>query len=154
MADRVALALGREAAIRKAERRVERAVVQAMTDLASMAVAALDESGMDESVLDLRWPDWFDTVAQTIEPVIEQVYLAAYEEGPLTAAGEAASATAPAAIGASNHLAGVRNRLVGVGDGVFDLIRATLDEGRAAEEDVRQLGKRVDATLAEQGQQT
>jgi hypothetical protein len=152
MVDRLSTALGREAAIRKAERKVQRAVAQAMADLADIAVHALEQSGMDPAVLDTRWPDWSAIVAEQVEPLIEEVYVQAYEAPVLVAA--TSSPVSPANLAAVGHLASVRNRMVGVGDGVFDLIRAELTVGRDAGDSIPKLGKRVEATLASQGAAT
>jgi len=138
------------------EARVEAAVVKAMRMLAAESVRALEEAGWDEAVLDTRWPEWQRLVETVILPVVEQVYTDAYDRqaGHLPGEGVTAAASHDAIQNASKHLAEVQNRVVGVGDNVFNLIRGTLDEGRLAGEEIPKLAARVEATLASEGAAT
>src|SRR5262245_24865752 len=113
-----------------------------------MAVHALNESGMDESVLDDRWPEWHKIVDDRIMPVIEQVFVDAYDD-TLTAA-----ITSPAFDAAGQHLLKVQNRMVGITNPVFIVIKRALEEGRGLDEGIPELAARVEGVLSKTHQAT
>ena len=127
--------------------------MKAMRLLADQSVAALEQSGYDDAVLDTRWPAWQQIVDDVIVPVVVDVYARSYDQtlGTLTAA---AAPSHAAMDNATAHVATVRNRLVGVGDDVFDLVRGTLNEGRATGESIPKLAARVEGTLQANGTAT
>lgn len=128
----------------RAERRVEAAAAEALQTLGEVALSALRAADMQPYVLDARLPDWQAAVDDVLLPAIAAVHAGAFAgeaRTPVTAAATPAEvagipehegARSLADRRASEHLASVRNRLVGVSDGVFDSIRRELETGRNA----------------------
>lgn len=123
------------------ERAVTAATRRALDTLLREAVRALAASGYDTSVLDDRFPGWQAAVKSDVSPAVESVFLAAWQA---TARGD----IDPTAY-ATRHIEAVHNRLVGVSDAVFDVMRLTLEEGRQAQESIPQLAARVDGLLTD-----
>lgn len=134
--------IARDAAIRKAERTMETAAHGAIGDLLGIAHRELAAAGYDPSVLDVRHPEWQAVVESQVLPAVTAAYVAGLHL-------EAMEGTIDATAYSVQHLENVRNRLVGVGDTVFDTIRTSLRDGMLQGEDVRALARRTDDLLGD-----
>lgn len=118
-----------------------RAARAALDRLLAYTGSALAAGGYDAAVLDPKAARWAQHVAEHITPAVAAVFHEAFDA--------ATRGGATAGDFATLHLATVENRLVGVPDEVFDLMRGELATGRAAGEAIPQLAARVDALLGD-----
>lgn len=123
------------------ERKVTAAAKRALMVLLQEAARALASAGYDTAVLDSRFPGWRAALDKDVVPTIERVFTDAWAAADRGAVDPQVYAT--------RHLEAVWNRLVGVSDEVFDVMRLQLEEGRQAGESIPQLAQRVDALLAD-----
>lgn len=139
---RDATRIGRAARVAEGERAVEAAAQRSLDDLTALAGRMLREGNYDPAVLDARHPEWSESLERELMPPITEAYLAGL-------ATEAAAGTFDASPYVARHLDTVRNRLVGVADGVFDSVRRELSHGWAQGEDIPTLAGRVDGLLTD-----
>lgn len=121
------------------ERKVTAAAKRALQVLLQEAARALASAGYDTAVLDSRFPGWRAALDKDVVPTIERVFTAAWAA--------ADRGDVDPQVYATRHLEAVWNRLVGVSDEVFDVMRLQLEEGRQAGEAIPQLAERVTALL-------
>lgn len=132
----------RDAALARGERKVLAAIRQALASLADYTRHALNQSGMDPSVLDDRAPAWRDALSGKVTPAIYDVFT---ESWGLLDRGTGIDPT----LHGTRYLEGVWNRLVGASDEVFDRIRGAIEAGRQEGLHPSVVAKDVDAMLSD-----
>lgn len=144
------------------EERVARLLADAFDVLAGLAVRALESSGYDPDVLDLRAPEWRAAVA-AILPAAGDVYdegfaasarpdlLALAAEARTAAAEQVEPADLPPIVDAGPlrlaYLDELENQLVAVGDDMFDVIRTTIRDTQSRTEVVDGVERQVAASI-------
>lgn len=141
------VALRRTRALRQHEAAVDRSAMRALDQLRSVIAQAYDKSTgfLDGALLDNRNPKWRKAVEDSVMPSISSAFGEGFRETVL----DRALLSPDPFVG--QHLATVRNRVVGVADTVFGDIRGELETGRRLGESIPDLSKRIDASLARGG---
>lgn len=121
-----------------------RAVVRAYNRLFAVIDPLLSSHGYNADVLDDRIPAWREAVDDEVLPEISDTYIAALLEDARK------GVTVDAQPYAVRYLSTVDNRMVGLADYAFDLIRVQLREGSIAGETIPELAARVDTLLTDE----
>lgn len=143
MVDRPARRLRRAAAAARREAALARAAVRAYNRLFKEIEPLLAGSRYSPDVLDNRLPAWRDAVDEELAPEVSATYIAALLEDARE------GVTIDAQPYAAAYLGTVDNRLVGVADHAFDLMRTELRQGVLEGESIPELAKRIDGLLSD-----
>lgn len=127
------------ARVLRAETATTRGARRALNDLLDYTGAALASAGYDVGQLSPEAAGWTRTVEANIVPPLETLFTSAFK-----AASRGVTNPGPYAV---RHLEAVTNRLAGIPDEIFDLMRGELALGREAQESIPELAARVDGLL-------
>jgi 2'-5' RNA ligase len=125
---------------------INAAARKALTALLGLVRDAIGSHGqiVNPDLLDTRLPGWRGVVETTLYPAVGKVFGQGFRD-QIERSKREGGFTPDEYVG--DYIAQVRNRLTGVADDVYDVIRSELELGRTNGESIPAIAARIDATL-------